>query len=197
MNSKKYKYMSSDELLRFMDAVRQSGNLRDRVLFSFIYKYGLRLREALEMKFSDIHPKFVKLTVKRLKGGIDRDYSISPKDARLLKRYLKERMTYKNSDVNPFLFTSPKSLHGPMSSWAVQKRMKQYCEVAGIPKDKCHPHALRHSIAIHFLQEGRDIHFVRDYLGHTNLKTTQIYSELSPPDWFKRQQDAVENLPDF
>jgi len=50
--------------------------------------------------------------------------------------------------------------------------------------------------AIHFLQEGRDIHFVRDYLGHTNLKTTQIYAEFAPPDWFARQKDAVDNLPD-
>ncbi len=149
------------------------------------------------MKLSDVHPKYIKLTVKRLKGGIDRDYSISPKDARLLKRYLKERNSYGNAGVNPFIFISQKSLHGPMSSWAIQKRMKTYCEKAGVPEDKSHPHALRHSIAIHFLQDGKDIHFVRDYLGHTNLKTTQIYAEFSPPDWFKRQQDAVEKLPEF
>ncbi len=197
MDGKKYKYMSTDELLRFTESVRRSGNLRDRVMFSFIYKYGLRLREALEMKLSDIHPKFVRLSVKRLKGGIHRDYSISPRDARILKRYLKERSSYNNSDFNPYLFISPKSLHGPMSSWAIQKRMKMYCEKAGVPEDKSHPHALRHSIAIHFLQDGKDIHFVRDYLGHTNLKTTQIYAEFSPSDWFKRQQDAVEKLPEF
>ncbi len=197
MNKKRYKYLSQDELFRFTQAIKQVGNLRDRILFSFIYKYGLRLREALEMKLSDVHPKYTKLMVKRLKGGIDRDFSISPKDARLLKRYLKERNSYGNSDVNPFIFISPKSLHGPMSSWAIQKRMKMYCEKAGVPEDKSHPHALRHSIAIHFLQDGKDIHFVRDYLGHTNLRTTQIYAEFSPPDWFKRQQDAVEKLPEF
>ena len=108
MNKKRYKYLSQDELFRFTQAIRQGGNLRDRILFSFIYKYGLRLREALEMKLSDVHPKYIKLTVKRLKGGIDRDYSISPKDARLLKRYLKERNSYGNAGVNPFIFISQK-----------------------------------------------------------------------------------------
>ena len=85
-------------------------------------------------------------------------------------------------------------MHGTMSSYAVQKRMKEYGEQAELPEDKRHPHVLRHSVAVHLLQNGKDIHFVRDHLGHTNLKTTQIYARLAPKDFFEREADVMENL---
>lgn len=187
-----WKYLSQEEVKRLIDVVRKEGNLRDLVLYTFIYKYGLRLREALELKLSHIDKRFFILRIERLKDGIPRDYPIAPKDARLLKRLVKERAS--NSDNNPYLFVSPWSMHGPMSSYAVQKKMKEYCRKAEIPEDRSHPHALRHSVAVHLLQNGKDIHFVRDHLGHTNLKTTQIYTKLAPKDWFERERDVVEKL---
>lgn len=186
------KYLSQAEVRRLIEVIRKEGCLRDLILYTLLYKYGLRLREGLELKLTDIDNRFFILRIKRLKGGINRDYPVAPKDARLLKRLVKQRTD--KADNNPYLFVSPWSMHGPMSSFAVQKRMKEYCERAEIAKDRSHPHALRHSIAIHLLQNGRDIHFVRDHLGHTNLKTTQIYTELAPHDWFAREREVMENL---
>jgi site-specific recombinase XerD len=107
---------------------------------------------------------------------------------------LKLREKYKNSEGNHYLFISPQSLHGSMSSYAVQKRMKIYCEHADIPSEKAHPHTLRHSVGIHLLEKGKDVHYVSFHLGHTSLKTTMIYLQLAPPEWWKKQHEAVSGL---
>ena len=88
-------------------------------------------------------------------------------------------------------------MHGMMSAQAVQKRMKGFCKIAGTPEEKCHPHALRHSIGIHMYQNDKGIQFIADYLGHTNLSTTRIYQVLSPRDFFNQQKKVVEGLPEF
>jgi integrase len=72
------KYITQDELKRFQRAVKDGGDIRDRVLYSFLYVYGLRLREALEMKDKDVDLKTHKVRVNRLKGGVSRDYLLTP-----------------------------------------------------------------------------------------------------------------------
>jgi len=57
--------------------------------------------------------------------------------------------------------------------------MRGYGEAAGIPPDKRHFHVLRHSIAVHLLDAGADIMFVRDLLGHKNIQNTMVYARLT------------------
>lgn len=192
---KPVKYLTQDELKRFQKAVKDGGDIRDRVLYSFLYLYGLRIREALDMTASEsVDLKTHKVIVKRSKGGVGREYLLTPELEKLTKKWLKLRETYKNSPGNPYLFTSPQSLHGSLSTQAVQKRMKIYCAQANIPEDKAHPHSLRHSVGVHLLENGKDVHYVSFHLGHTSLKTTMIYLQLAPPEWWKKQRQAVSEL---
>ena len=96
----KIKYLTKEELGAFLEAVKRTGSIRDRVMFGFVYAYGLRLSECLQLRLSDLNKDYSEVFVRRLKGGVDRHYYIEPKTARLLKRYLKKRGTWKNTKKN-------------------------------------------------------------------------------------------------
>ncbi len=103
--------------------------------------------------------------------------------------------TFKNAPDNPYLFMSPRSGYTPMTTWAVNKRLKEYCKTADIPEDKAHSHVLRHSVSVHILLNGSgDIHYVSDHLGHTDLKSTAHYARLAPKEWEQRQGTVGSQL---
>jgi len=193
---KPVKYLTIDEFNRFSKAVRDGGDIRDRLLYNFMYQYGLRVTEALQMKVKeDVNLKTGRVWVNRIKGGISREYRIEGDTLRLLRRYLRARETYRNSRGNPYLFMSPRSGYTPMTTYAVNKRFKEYCRTADIPEDKAHSHVLRHSVSVHILLNGSgDIHYVSDHLGHTDLKSTAHYAKLAPPEWGKRQERVGSRL---
>ena len=75
--------------------------------------------------------------------------------------------------------------------------MKHYGELAKLPEDKRHFHTLRHSIATHLLDAGQDLRFVQDWLGHTNIQNTVIYTYLSSALREQKARAAFMKLPKF
>ena len=107
----------------------------------------------------------------RLKGSLSGEHPLQTDEARALKAWLKSRDT-----DSPILFPSRRGL--PISRQMLDVLMKHYGEEASIPKDKRHFHALKHSIATHLLDADADLRFVHDWLGHSNIQNTVIYTAL-------------------
>jgi integrase len=164
-------YLTKDEVERFFAAVPRE-NARDALLFEMIYRYGLRRREAALIRLAHVSER---LWITRLKGGIPGEYPIHPRTRRLLWAYLSER----SRDDGPYLFVTRQSGTRPMSSSTIYGRFRIYAAAAGIPKERQHTHVLRHSIATHLLDARWDISDVRDWLGHANIATTQVYAQVT------------------
>jgi integrase/recombinase XerD len=147
-----------------------TSNLKHKTILLLIYSAGLRLGELLNLKIGDIDSQRLKIHVRQAKGKKDRYVVLSEKLLGLLRAYYKE--------YNPKDFLIEGAKGGRYSDKSVQSVMKQALKKAGIRK-KATVHTLRHSFATHLLDEGTDIRFIQELLGHVRLETTQIYTHVS------------------
>lgn len=181
------KFLTLDEIRRLLHAI---DDKRNRALFLIAYRHGLRASEVGTLRVSDFDPKLLRLMCHRLKGSISGVHPMQPDEVRLLKAYLRHR----NSDT-PILF--PSSRGTPISRRQLDKLMKGYGEAAGLPEDKRHFHALKHSIATHLLDVGMELRFVQDWLGHANIQNTVIYTSLTVSTREAKARSAFMKLPKF
>ena len=147
-----------------------SDNLKNRALLTTIYSAGLRLSEVINLKIADINSTTMKIKVCQGKGKKDRIVMLSIKLLTLLRAYFVE---YKPVT---FLFEGQKRNQYGVRS--VQQVLKQSQTKAGIKKEGS-VHTLRHSFATHLIENGTDVRFVQELLGHSSIKTTMIYTHLT------------------
>ena len=160
--------LSSDELESLFTVMT---NQKHRTLLMTAYAAGLRVSELVNLKLADIDSKRMMIRVHQGKGRKDR-YTI------LSKRLLKElRIYWKMYSPNLWLF-SGRDPEQPLPSGTAQKIYYQAKERAGIKKGKC-IHTLRHCFATHLLEAGVDLRTIQMLMGHSNIKTTIIYLQLS------------------
>ena len=177
-------YLSKDEVERFFAAIPRE-NTRDQLLFEMIYRYGLRRREAALIRREHISER---VWITRLKGGVSGEYPIHPTTRRLLWPYLSERA---NGQERPYLFFTRQSGARPLSPSTIYGSFRRYADIAKIPPERQHPHVLRHSIATHLLDAGWDIADVQDWIGHADIKSTQVYAKVTNR---RRETRYVESL---
>ena len=146
-------------------------NLKHRLLIELLYSTGLRLSECINLKYSDIDPDDGIGWVRLGKGAKDRIFIISD----MFRKDLLEYREKNGGDGKGYIF----SVNGKkMSPRSIQHAIKTAAMRAGIEKD-VHVHTLRHSFATHLLENGVDIRKIQKLLGHSNLQTTQIYTQVS------------------
>ncbi|MDD5474207.1 MAG: tyrosine-type recombinase/integrase [Candidatus Methanoperedens sp.] len=146
-------------------------NLKHRLLIELLYSTGLRLSECINLKYSDLDINDGIGWVRMGKGAKDRIFIISD----IFKNDLIGYTEKTGADGKGFIF----SVNGrKMSPRSIQHAIKVSVERAGIEKD-VHVHTLRHSFATHLLENGVDIRKIQKLLGHSNLQTTQIYTQVS------------------
>ena len=168
------KYLSPDEARRVIEVAARLGRQseRDKLLLTLIYRHGLRVSEAVDLRWTDFDLDALKARpfhVRRLKGSKDSVHTLEPDTARLLKRM------QSNTD-GPYVFRSERG--GPMSVDAVQVICARAGREAGL-RFKVHPHMLRHACGFFLAEEGTDTRLIQDYLGHKDIKNTVIYTETS------------------
>lgn len=173
--------LSIEEVERFLNTF---NNLKHKAIFTLCYSAGLRLGEILNIKLSDIDSDRMQIRINQAKGKKDRYSILSPKVLELLRKYVKE---YKPSE---YLFEGQNG--GKYSSASVQQLMRRHRKKANIKK-KATPHTLRHSFATHLLDNGTDIRFIQELLGHQHISTTQIYTHVSSRS-MKDVKSPIENL---
>ncbi|WP_417887921.1 site-specific tyrosine recombinase/integron integrase [Zunongwangia sp.] len=186
---KKSKYLptvlSDQEILNLIQVTR---NLKHRTVIALLYSGGLRIGELLSLKVNDIDFSRNIIHVKQAKGRKDRIVSLSERIKPLLHNYIhtyspkklliegRDSTAYTPSSVRAFLYRS--------------------CKLARIYK-KVTPHTLRHSYATHMLENGVDIRYIQELLGHSKPETTMIYTHVAQKDLHKIQNPldtAIERI---
>lgn len=161
------KFLTKEEIKKLLDSTK---NLKHKTILTTIYACGLRLSEALELKISDIKLKDAVVVIRHPKGKKNRIVNLSPKLIELLRLY------YRDYNPGEYLFEGQSG--GPYSKRSVQQILKNALKGANIISDAT-VHTLRHSYATHLLENGTDIRIIKDLLGHTNIKTTEIYTHVT------------------
>ncbi len=153
------------------DLLDHTENEKHRLLIELLYSTGIRLSECINLKYSDLDLDEYIGWVRMGKGAKDRIFIISE----MFKKDLIDYQEKTGADGKGLVFL----VNGKkMSPRGIQHAIKVSAERAGIEKD-VHVHTLRHSFATHLLENGVDIRKIQKLLGHSNLQTTQIYTQVS------------------
>ena len=161
------KPLMKEEISKLIDVTE---NEKHRLLIELLYSTGLRVGEAVKLKFDQIDSEENTLFVRNGKGNKDRLVIVSPeviKKIKLIKELNPERR---------FIFETRNNKH--MSIKTAQRILEIAGKKAKLDK-KPTPHMLRHSFATHLLESGVDIRYIQKLLGHSRLETTQIYTNVS------------------
>ena len=152
--------------------ISQIGNPKHKLMISLGYAAGLRVSEVTDLRIKDIDIDGLTIHIKNAKGKKDR-ISVFPEK---LIGGTKELIYGK--EPNSFVFESNRG--GKLTTTSFQKIFQKALKKAKINKDATF-HSLRHSFATHLLENGVDIRYVQELLGHQNIRTTQIYTQVTNP----------------
>ncbi len=165
--------LSKEEIGKMLKATK---NLKHKTIIALIYSCGLRRSESINIKINDIDSKRMLIKIRGAKGKKDRYVQLSPNILPLLRNY------YRREKPDIWIFEgAPGKQYSEMSVYNV---IKNAAKNAGIKK-RVYPHILRHSYATHHLEQGTDLRFIQEWLGHDSSKTTEIYTHVSNNSFIK------------
>lgn len=164
------KLLNEKELSCLFNAL---ANKKHKAMLFTVYSAGLRVSEIVNLKIADIDSKRMQIFICRAKGKKDRYVNLSPLLLDILRQYIKEY----NPRPKEYLFESERT-GMPYPARTVQQIFSNAKIKAGIRK-QVGIHSLRHSFATHLLDKGTDIKYIKDLLGHFNIKTTERYLHVS------------------
>lgn len=152
--------------------------LRDRAILESFYSTGLRRSELVSLRLDELYPERGLLIVNQGKGKKDRVVPIGGRALSWIKRYLDQaRPALAGRKHREHLFLS--RLGERLSPTGVSILVREYLDRAGVHvRGACH--MFRHSMATAMLENGADIRYIQEMLGHADLKTTQIYTHVNP-----------------
>lgn len=174
-------YLEQDEmqaLLAAPDRVTASGR-RDHAMLLFLYNTGGRVQELIDVRAADLQlsrPRQVLLRGKRKK---ERICPLWASTASVLRRLLDEAGIALSSDEKVF-----RNAQGePITRFGVDHLLKKHAvaaaaRVPSLNRKRVSPHVIRHTAAVHLLNSGVDVNVIRSWLGHVDLRTTNIYAEI-------------------
>ncbi|KIA89450.1 site-specific tyrosine recombinase XerD [Kaistella jeonii] len=170
--------LSFEDVNRIIKVINTDTDLgrRNHCMIEVLYGCGLRVSELIDLKISNINFKESYLKVEG-KGDKSRFVPMATFTSTLIKDYIREiRSKYKiNKRCEDILFLNSRG--SAMSRVIVFIIIKELTEKAGINK-KISPHTFRHSFATHLLQNGADLRYIQEMLGHSSITTTEIYTHL-------------------
>lgn len=190
-------------LLEQPDRGCQKGR-RDLTLLSVLYDSGARVQELIDIKVRDVILETPAVILLYGKGNKTRRVPLMKNTVSLLERYLIENRLDKSWKNDYPLFTN--NQQNKLTKEGVAYIISKYVELARrtstIVPAKVKPHMFRHSKAMHLLQAGVNLIYIRDFLGHVDIKTTEIYARADTETKRKAIENAYpdlvdDNLPDW
>lgn len=167
---------SVDALLDAIDKDSDIG-MRDRTMFELIYSCGLRASECCTLKLNDYYSLEHRLVVTG-KGDKQRMIPVGDTAVELIDSYLENaRRKILSGKKSQYFFVSSSGAH--ITRQDLWERLKVYTEKAGVESKI---HTLRHSFATHLLQGGADLRSVQELMGHSDIRTTEIYTHVDTDD---------------
>ncbi|MCF7836973.1 tyrosine-type recombinase/integrase [Candidatus Gracilibacteria bacterium] len=154
------------------EIIQATENAKYRLMISLGYACGLRVSEVVQLKVGDLDIAELVIHIKVAKGKKDRISILSEK----LQNDLRNLIAGKNR--NDFIFGSNRG--GKLTTTSLQKMFRKSLARTKIKKPATF-HSLRHSFATHLLENGTDVRYVQELLGHSNIRTTQIYTQVTNP----------------
>lgn len=150
--------------------------IRNQLIVLMLYRHGLRESELCNLRLDQVNLEQAKLHIKRIKGGNSFTHPIEGDELRLIRRYLRFKVTKQGSGL-PWLFISSRG--NQISRTAVFNTVRN-CAIEGeITKKTISPHMLRHGCGYYLANKGVDLRVIQDYLGHKNIQNTVIYTQLT------------------
>ena len=150
--------------------LKHCENLKHKCILMTLYSGGLRRSELINLKISDIDSERMLIRITLSKGYKDRYTLLSGKLIRLLRDY------YKIYHPKYWLFEGQRG--GQYSATSIENIFRKAMKNAHITKYAT-PHTLRHSFATHLLEQGINLRYIQEILGHSSIKTTEIYTHVS------------------
>jgi len=171
---------------------------RDLVMLSTLYDSGARVQELIDLSVGDFIPSSNAVLVLTGKGNKTRRVPLMKNTASLLVAYISENhLDVPHKKTYP-LFTN--SQHNRLTKEGVAYVLGKYAaqahEISDVVPAKVKCHMLRHSKAVHLLQAGVNLIYIRDFLGHTDIKTTEIYAGADTELKRKVLENAYPDLMD-
>ena len=159
--------LAVDEIQRMFDVCE---NKKHKVILALLYSCSLRVSELINLKWSHIDKSRMIINIVQAKGNKDRQVALNDILIKLLYEYHSE---YKSKE---YVLNGQNSLQ--YSDRSVGEVVKQLAVKSGITKD-VYTHLIRHTSATHMVENGTDINLIQKWLGHSNVKTTNIYLHIS------------------
>ena len=161
--------MSTADIKMLVDSLK---NMKHRAVVMMLYSTGMRLSEIAALKITDIDSKNMRIKVVQGKGAKDRFTILSKQVLQELRAYY---IIYKPKE---YLFNGSRP-GKPFSMRAIQHFVHKALMMLNFENKHYSVHTIRHSFATHLVDNGTDLHTVKELLGHTNLQTTMRYMHLS------------------
>ncbi|HKS21829.1 MAG TPA: tyrosine-type recombinase/integrase [Thermoanaerobaculia bacterium] len=174
-------YLTKEEVEAVFRRVR---SLRDRLMLDLAYRHGLRRKEVGLIRMSDLLPDGT-IWITRVKNGVSGPYQLHPITRELIEQYRPMRR-----DDSPYLLCGRQRRATPLSPSLVYQVFRRYAAEAGVSEDRQHVHVLRHSIAVHMMNEGLDVADVQDWLGHRRITSTLVYARITS----KRRRESYARI---
>jgi site-specific recombinase XerD len=171
------KYATKEQIDALLAA--SYSDVRDHAILTLMFWRGLRASEVGMLRLEDYNRADGRLYVHRAKGSLSAEYLLSPQERKAMDAWTRVRGT----DPGP-LFVSRK--RGPITRQQLHRMVQRYARKAGWPEELCHPHTLRHSVAVHLVEQGVDLLAIKDWLGHKAITSTTVYAQIT-----NKARDAV------
>lgn len=170
---KNRRFLSAEQMSTFLDGIKtdKGEGLFFRTLFELIYSSGLRVDEAAHIKVEDLNKRDRLLIIRKAKGRKERIVPVNEAAFYYLEKHLKKRNAVQTDYVFP-------GVKGCRSYSNILKNFKRYLESGGIDSEGIGVHKIRHATATHLLENGADLRYVQELLGHECIETTVRYTHI-------------------
>jgi site-specific recombinase XerD len=165
-------YLTHSEVEKLRQAAHQQGRHghRDDTHILMMFRHGLRVSELIALRWEQVDLKLGLLHVRRLKNGIPSTHPLRGVELRALRQLQRDY-----SDT-PYVFVSERKT--PLTDRSIRHIIARAGQLAGFDFT-IHPHMLRHSTGFYLANQGHDTRAIQAYLGHSNIKNTVPYTNLS------------------
>jgi site-specific recombinase XerD len=184
-SQKSVKFLNLEQIGKLLASVESKNNIgiRDRAILEAFFSTGLRIAELVSLnleQFSNLKKK-TDLEIGIIgKGGKPRTVYFSDRALNYIKKYIEIRDASPNAGTKALFinFRDGEQKDARLTSRSIERIVKKYALLSGVPIFTT-PHTLRHSYATDLMNQGVDLRSIQEFLGHSNIATTQIYTHVT------------------